>query len=182
MKFQSLSIPDVIRVTPTVFSDHRGYFMETWRVSLFEQAGIGTGFVQENQSLSNRGTLRGLHYQVRQPQGKLVRVIAGKIYDVAVDLRQSSPTFGRWVASPLSADDRAMLWIPPGFAHGFLVLSGSAEIIYRCTDYYAPEHERSIRWDDPDLGIGWPLADGATPLLSVKDQQAKPFHSAEVYP
>ncbi|MBI9086113.1 MAG: dTDP-4-dehydrorhamnose 3,5-epimerase [Desulfobacterales bacterium] len=181
MKFEPLSIPDVIRITPTVVNDQRGLFMETWRAAQFAQAGIEAGFVQENQSVSRKATLRGLHYQIRRPQGKLVRVVVGKIFDVAVDLRRSSPTFGRWVASTLSAVNRAMLWVPPGFAHGFLVLSETAEMIYKCTDYYAPEHERGIRWDDPELGIDWPMVSGDAPLLSPKDQLAKQFRDAEVY-
>jgi dTDP-4-dehydrorhamnose 3,5-epimerase len=182
MTFEPLSIPDVIRMTPTVFSDPRGFFMETWRAEEFARAGIDAVFVQENQSASRKATLRGLHYQIRRPQGKLVRVVAGAIYDVAVDLRQQSPTFGRWVGDTLSADNRATLWVPPGFAHGFLVLSDTAEMIYKCTDTYAPEHERSIRWDDPDLAIDWPLPSGSAPLLSPKDQQARRFMDAEVYP
>lgn len=181
MKFIPASIPDVLRIEPTVHGDQRGFFMETWRANLFAEQGINEEFVQDNHSRSLRGTLRGLHYQIRQPQGKLVRVIRGEVFDVAVDLRRASATFGHWVGAILSEENRHMLWVPPGFAHGFLVLSDSAEFVYKCTEYYSPEHERSIRWDDPDLGIQWPLVGGERLLLSDKDAAAPAFRNAEVY-
>lgn len=182
MKFTATAIPDVILVEPQIFGDSRGFFMETWQARNFAAAGIDLPFVQDNHSRSRKGTLRGLHYQIQQPQGKLVRVLAGEIYDVAVDLRRASPTFGRWLGVTLSAENQAMLWIPPGFAHGFYVLSESADFFYKCTDYYAPEHALAIRWDDPELQITWPLLDGAPPLLSATDAQGAAFKDAEVYP
>ena len=181
MKFTPTSIPDVIKVEPNVFGDARGYFMETWRENVFAEHGLPP-FVQDNQSGSTKGVLRGLHYQVQQPQGKLVRALSGSIFDVAVDMRRSSPTFGQWVGETLSRDNRAMLWVPPGFAHGFLVLSETAEIAYRCSDYYAPEHERSLAWDDPEVAIKWPLKEGATPTLSAKDAAGISLADAETYP
>lgn len=181
MKFTPTAIPEVILVEPQVFGDQRGFFMETWQARAFAAAGIDLPFVQDNLSRSRRGTLRGLHYQIRQPQGKLVRVLAGAVFDVAVDLRRSSPTFGRWTGTTLTAENHAMLWIPPGFAHGFYVLSESADFFYKCTDYYAPGHERCLRWDDPDLGIAWPLPAGEPPLLSGKDLAGQAFKDAEVY-
>ncbi len=182
MRFTRLSIPEVILVEPKVFGDARGFFMETWQRRRFGAHGIDHDFVQDNHSLSGQGILRGLHYQIRQPQGKLVRVIAGEVFDVAVDLRRGSPTFGRWVGETLSAENRRMLWVPPGFAHGFYVVSERAEFVYKCTDYYAPEHERSLRWDDPALGIEWPLVAGRAPLLSEKDAAAPGLAEAETYP
>ena len=155
--------------------------METWRADKFAMAGIDLSFVQDNQSRSSCGVLRGLHYQIRQPQGKLARVISGEVFDVAVDLRKSSPTFGQWVGEILSAANKKMLWVPPGFAHGFYVLSETAEFLYKCTDYYAPEHERCVRWDDPDLAIDWPLAKSMAPQLSAKDLAGVPFAKAECY-
>lgn len=181
MNFLRTAIPEVIVVEPKVFGDARGYFMETWREDLCAEHGIGPGFVQDNQSASGQWTLRGLHYQLRQAQGKLVRVIRGEVYDVAVDMRRSSPTFGRWVGEVLSAENRRMMWVPGGFAHGFLVLSEMAEFVYKCTDYYAPEHERALRWDDPDVGIEWPLPEGVRPILSAKDQGAAGLADAETY-
>ena len=181
MKFTPTTIPDVIKVEPAVHGDTRGYFMETWRENLFAEHGIPP-FVQDNQSGSTKGVLRGLHYQVQQPQGKLVRVLTGEIFDVAVDLRKSSSTFGQWIGETLTAENRTMFWVPPGFAHGFLVLSDSAEISYRCSDYYAPEHERSLAWDDPDLAITWPTEPGAQPSLSAKDWQGASLAEAETYP
>ena len=181
MEFQRLSIPDVILVKPQVFGDARGYFFESWEARKFAAAGLDVNFVQDNYSRSARHTLRGLHYQIQKPQGKLVRVIAGEVFDVAVDMRKSSPTFGRSVTAILSADNKQQLWIPPGFAHGFYVLSESAEFFYKCTDFYAPEHERTLRWDDPALGISWPLQ-GAMPLLSPKDQKGKPLAEADCFP
>lgn len=170
MKFEPTSIPDVVLIRPRVFFDERGYFLETWERRKFAIGGIDHEFVQDNHSGSSRGVLRGLHYQVRQPQGKLVRVIEGEVFDVAVDLRRSSATFGRWVGMRLSSVNREMLWIPPGFAHGFLVLSAYAQFLYKCTDYYAPEHERTLLWDDPEVGVAWPLQDvGGKVTLSAKD-------------
>jgi dTDP-4-dehydrorhamnose 3,5-epimerase len=164
---------------PKVFGDQRGFFLESWNKRAFAAAGIGAHFVQDNHSRSGRHVLRGLHYQLRQAQGKLVRVIAGEIYDVAVDIRRASATFGRWVGERLSADNRRMLWIPPGFAHGFLVVSEAAEVLYKATDYYAPEHERTIAWNDPELAIAWPLT--GTPILSAKDASGTRLRDAEVY-
>ena len=181
MKFIPTSIPDVILIEPDVFGDHRGFFMETWHQEKFVEAGINATFVQDNHSKSKRGILRGLHYQMHQPQGKLVRVIAGEVFDVAVDLRKSSPTFGKWVGEKLSADNKLMLWVPPGFAHGFYVLSEFAEFTYKCTDFYAPEHERSIRWDDQDISIDWPLVDQNPPILSGKDAAGIQFKDGEYY-
>jgi dTDP-4-dehydrorhamnose 3,5-epimerase len=182
MRFLPTRIPEVVVIEPQVFGDQRGFFMETWHARTFAAAGLDLAFVQDNHSKSCQGTLRGLHYQIEQPQGKLVRVIAGEVFDVAVDLRKSSPTFGQWVGEILSAGNKRMLWVPPGFAHGFYVTSESAEFTYKCTDFYAPEHERSIRWDDPELAIAWPLVEGAAPLLSAKDAQGFPFRQAPCYP
>ena len=168
MKYISTNIPDVKLLEPTIFGDNRGFFMVTWQQKQFdEQIGIYT-FVQDNHSKSAKGILRGLHYQIKQPQGKLVRVTQGSVFDVAVDMRKSSPTFGQWVGYVLSAENHRMLWVPPGFAHGFYVMSDTAEFVYKCTDYYAPEHERSLLWNDPSVGIDWPT-NGHTPLLSEKD-------------
>jgi len=169
MKFAPTDIPDVLLITPEARADERGFFMETYRADSFAQAGIHVTFVQDNHSRSAQGVLRGLHYQIRSPQGKLVRVVSGEVFDVAVDLRSSSPTFGRWVGEHLSDDNIRMLWIPPGFAHGFYVLSDRAEVIYKVTDYYAPEWDRTLIWDDPRLAIQWPLVDGKPPTLSSKD-------------
>lgn len=155
--------------------------METWRDSTYKEAGINATFVQDSHSRSSYGGLRGLHYQVNKPQGKLVRVIQGEVFDVAVDLRKSSPTFGQWTGEVLSAGNRKLMWIPPGFAHGFLVLSEFAEFTYRCTDYYAPEHERTLRWDDSDIAIDWPLAEGQVPILSDKDLRGVSLADAETY-
>ena len=181
MKFVKTSLPGVIRIEPVVHSDGRGYFMETWQARRFHDAGIDATFVQDNSSQSSIGTLRGLHYQIQQPQGKLVRVVAGEVFDVAVDLRKASPSFGQWVGETLSAANRCQLWVPPGFAHGFLVLSDTAVFDYKCTDFYAPEFERTIRWDDPDIGIEWPLATGVQPVLSAKDAAAPFLKDAETY-
>ncbi len=182
MRFVPTRIPEVVLIEPQVFGDSRGFFMETWHARKFAAAGLDLAFVQDNHSKSGQGTLRGLHYQIVNPQGKLVRVISGEVYDVAVDLRQSSPTFGRWAGELLSAENKRMLWVPPGFAHGFYVTSDSAEFIYKCTDFYAPEHERCIRWDDPELAIAWPLVEGVLPLLSPKDAAGTPFRQAAYYP
>lgn len=173
MKVIRRQIPDVLMIIPEVHKDERGFFMETWNHQAFRKHGISADFVQDNHSRSGRGTLRGLHYQVPpHPQGKLVRVTLGEVFDVAVDIRRSSLTFGQWIGQYLSASNHAMLWIPPGFAHGFYVLSDVAEFQYKCTDYYAPECERTIRWDDPALDIQWPLSEGEVPQLSRKDADA----------
>ena len=181
MKVQQTSIPDVLIIEPLVFSDERGFFFESfnqrrWR----QQTGLDTVFVQENHSRSGKNVLRGLHYQIRQPQGKLVRVIAGEVFDVAVDIRKSSSTFGQWEGVVLSAENKKQFWVPEGFAHGFVVLSEVAEFLYLTTDYYAPEHERSIRWDDPRLNITWPHQ--GQPLLSDKDGEAVSLDEADLYP
>jgi dTDP-4-dehydrorhamnose 3,5-epimerase len=174
-------IPDVLVIEPAVFGDARGLFYESWNREAFARlVGRDVDFVQDNHSASARGVLRGLHYQVKQAQGKLVRAVAGEVFDVAVDLRRSSPTFGRWVGERLSADNRRMMWIPEGFAHGFVVLSESAEFLYKTTDYYAPGHERTLLWNDPALGIAWPI-DGA-PVLKPKDAAGTPLERAETFP
>ncbi len=181
MRFTPTEIPDVIVVEPEVFEDERGFFMESYHQERFRAAGLPTSFVQDNHSGSQQGCLRGLHYQIRQPQGKLVRVVVGEAYDVAVDLRRSSPTFGRWVGRYLSAAGRSQLWIPPGFAHGFYGLSPRAEVFYKATDYYAPEWERSLLWNDPALGIAWPLLPTQALIISSKDRDGLPLSKAEVY-
>ena len=181
MQITPTRLTDVYLIEPKVFGDDRGFFMETFQAQRFAEAGIPTTFVQDNHSRSRQGTLRGLHYQIQQTQGKLVRVIIGEVFDVAVDIRRSSATFGRWVGAILSADNKLQLWIPPGFAHGFYVTSEWADLLYKTTDYYAPQWERVIRWDDPDLGIEWPLAGGQTPLLSARDSQGKPLREAEIF-
>ena len=182
MQFEPTQIPDVVLIRPRVFADARGFFLESWEERKFAAAGIDVRFVQDNHSRSARHTLRGLHYQIQQAQGKLVRVVSGAVFDVAVDIRRSSPTFGKWVGVHLSAENHEMLWVPPGFAHGFLVLSEHADFLYRCTDFYAPSHERSIRWNDGDLDIRWPLPPDAQPVLSAKDAAALDFREAEYYP
>jgi dTDP-4-dehydrorhamnose 3,5-epimerase len=176
------AIPDVLLVEPVVHGDHRGFFVETWHDARYAAAGVGLPFVQDNLSRSQRHTLRGLHYQVERPQGKLVRAATGTIFDVAVDLRQSSATFGRWVGAVLSDENHHQLWIPPGFAHGFYVLSAQADLAYKCTAHHIPEHDRAIRWDDPWLAIAWPLDGAAPPLLSARDAAAPGLDVAEVYP
>jgi dTDP-4-dehydrorhamnose 3,5-epimerase len=181
MYFSETSLSGVKRIFPTVFEDERGFFMETWHSRRFAENGIDVDFVQDNASRSAKGTLRGIHYQIEQAQGKLIRVVDGEIFDVAVDLRKSSSTYGKWVGELLSAENKQQLWIPPGFGHGFLVLSDVAEVNYKCTDYYAREHERSVRWDDPDIAIDWPLSDGATPILSAKDAEAPRLSNAETF-
>lgn len=174
------TIPDVLLLEPKVFSDDRGYFFESYNLRDFRGAtGLDVEFVQENHSMSTQGVLRGLHYQIRHPQGKLMRAVSGSVFDVAVDLRKSSPTFGRWAGAVLSAENRRQLWIPPGFAHGFLALSEAAEVLYKTTDYWYPEHERTLLWKDPDLGIAWPI-DGE-PRLAPKDMEGKPFGEIEVF-
>lgn len=181
MKILPTEIEGVLVIEPIRHGDDRGYFLETWRAESFRAAGPDVNFVQDNQSSSYRGVLRGLHYQIKQPQGKLVRVIAGRVFDVAVDLRRSSPTCGRWVAAELSADNHRQLWVPPGCAHGFYVLSETAEFVYKCSDYYAPEHERVIRWDDPTVGIDWPLIAGIETVLSDKDLGGVSWAEAELF-
>lgn len=182
LKIEATSIPDVKLIRPQVFRDARGFFLESWNMRAFDDAGLNLRFVQENHSRSIRWTLRGLHYQIEQPQGKLVRTVTGRVFDVAVDIRTSSPTFGRWVGVILSDENEEMLWVPPGFAHGFLVLSASADFVYKCTDFYAPEHERTILWNDATLNIDWPLPRGKSPLLSPKDSEGRPFTAAECFP
>jgi dTDP-4-dehydrorhamnose 3,5-epimerase len=180
MNVIATALPDVKLIEPKVFGDARGFFYESYNRRVLEPLGVPGDFVQDNHSRSAKNVLRGLHYQIRQPQGKLVRVVAGDVLDVAVDLRRSSPTFGRWASFVLSADNKRMAWIPAGFAHGFVVRSDAAEFLYKTTDYYAPEHERSLLWNDPDLGIDWQV-DGE-PLLSAKDRAGVPLKDAEVYP
>ena len=180
MKITPCSIPEVLVIEPRVFGDARGFFFESFNARTFKElTGIEPPIMQDNHSCSMKGVLRGLHYQIVQPQGKLIRVVAGEVFDVAVDIRRSSPTFGQWTANNLSADNKKQMWIPAGFAHGFLVVSDSAEVLYKTTDYWAPEHERCIRWDDPTLGIRWPL-DGA-PQVSAKDAKGVAFAGAEVF-
>ena len=181
MHIVKTTIPDVLILEPRVFGDDRGFFFEsfnerTWR----EQTGVDVHFVQHNHSRSAKNVLRGLHYQMQQPQGKLVRVIAGEVFDVAVDIRRSSPTFGRWFGTLLSAENKRQMWVPAGFAHGFCVTSDYAEFLYLTTDYWAPAHERCIAWNDPDLGITWPVS--AEPLVSAKDQNGSPFKNADFFP
>jgi dTDP-4-dehydrorhamnose 3,5-epimerase len=182
MIFTSTSLHDVVIVEPRVFTDVRGFFMETWEARKFAAGGITSTFVQDNHSASRQWVLRGLHYQIYQPQGKLVRVTQGEVFDVAVDLRKSSATFGRWVGEYLSSENRKMMWVPPGFAHGFLVMSERVEFMYKCTDYYAPESERALLWSDPAIGIKWPLPTGVNPIVSPKDEVASTLAQAECYP
>lgn len=181
MKFIPTNLPEVVCIEPQVFGDERGFFMETYQSRRFAAAGITAEFVQDNHSGSRHGILRGLHYQIRQPQGKLVRAVAGVVFDVAVDIRRSSPTFGQWTGEILSAENRKMLWVPAGFAHGYLVMSDWAEFVYKTTDFYAPEFERSLRWDDPQIGINWPLAAGEQPILNARDAAGKLLADAEIY-
>ena len=177
MKVTRLAIPDVVLIEPKVFGDARGFFFESFNQKAFNEAtGTNHQFVQDNHSRSAKGVLRGLHYQIQQPQGKLVRVVRGAVFDVAVDIRKSSPTFGRWVGAELSEDNQHQLWVPPGFAHGFLVLSDLADFLYKTTDYYAPQYERSILWNESDLNIDWPIGE---PILSNKDRQGLKFNSAD---
>jgi dTDP-4-dehydrorhamnose 3,5-epimerase len=174
------AIPDVLLLEPNVFSDDRGYFFESYNARDFRAAtGLEVEFVQDNHSLSAQGVLRGLHYQIRHAQGKLLRAVKGRVFDVAVDLRKSSPTFGHWIGAVLSADNHRQLWIPPGFAHGFLALSEEAEVLYKITDYWYPEHERTLLWKDPSLNIAWPIED--EPRLAPKDMNGKPFSEIEVF-
>ena len=179
MKVQSTQIPGVLIVEPTVFGDDRGFFLESFNEREMRNIGIDAHFVQDNHSRSQRNVLRGLHYQISQPQGKLVRVVSGKVFDVAVDIRRDSQAFGKWVGVELSAENKRILWMPPGLAHGFVVLSESADFLYKATDYYAQEFERTILWNDPDLAIDWPLV--GQPILSSKDAAGKTFREAEVF-
>ena len=182
MKVIDTAIADVKIIEPTIFGDARGFFFESFNERAFRQAtGSGAAFVQDNHSKSNRGVLRGLHYQIQQPQGKLVRVVAGEVFDVAVDIRRQSPTFGKHVALRLSAENKLMLWVPPGFAHGFVVTSVSAEFLYKTTDYYAPQHDRSLLWNDPALGIEWPLDEVGPPQLKPADLNGKRLADAELF-
>ena len=180
MNIIETALPGVLLLEPKVFGDARGFFLESWNRQTFAELGLELDFVQDNHSRSAKGVLRGLHYQLNAPQGKLVRVVSGSVFDVAVDLRRSSPHFGQWVGYELSAENKRMIWVPPGFGHGFLVLSDSADFLYKTTAYYAPEWDRGIRWDDPQVGVQWPL-DGA-PALSAKDQALPFFKDADVYP
>ena len=180
MNIVSTEIDDVLIIEPRVFGDDRGLFYESYNHQAFsDKAGIACSFVQDNHSRSSKNVLRGLHYQIKQPQGKLVRVVVGAIFDVAVDIRKQSPTFGQWISCMLTAENKRQLWVPPGFAHGFLVLAADTEVLYKTTDYYAPQHERSILWNDPDLAITWPLED--PPQLSAKDNSGQRLKNAEVY-
>lgn len=179
MNVVATALPEVLLLEPKVFGDARGFFLESWNRKTFSALGLDVDFVQDNHSRSARGVLRGLHYQLKDPQGKLVRVVNGSVFDVAVDLRRSSPNFGRWVGYELSAENQRMLWIPPGFGHGFLVLSGSADFLYKTTAYYAPEWDRGVCWNDPEISIDWPWA--GTPTLSAKDQGLPALKDAEVY-
>ena len=181
MKVIDTTIPDVKVVQPQVFGDDRGFFMETFRSSVMDELTGGKPFVQDNHSKSKQGILRGLHYQMQHTQGKLVRVVQGAVFDVAVDMRRSSPTFGKWVGEVLSAENKKQLWVPEGFAHGFYVMSETAEFVYKCTDYYAPEYDRSLLWCDDTVGIEWPLVNGEIPLLSEKDKAGKAFTEADTF-
>lgn len=180
MKVIHTALPDVLVIEPKIFGDERGFFYESFNAQKFQAlTGLQVDFVQDNHSLSGKNVLRGMHYQIRQAQGKLVRVIAGEVYDVAVDLRKGSAQFGKWVGATLSAENHRQMWIPPGFAHGFLVMSDKAEFLYKTTDYWAPEHERCLMWNDPDVGIDWPLMEA--PILSAKDQLGKRIDVAETF-
>jgi len=179
MKVIETSIPEVLIVEPAVFGDERGFFMESFNERAMREIGIDVQFVQDNHSRSTRNVLRGLHYQIQQPQGKLVRVVSGSVFDVAVDIRRGSPTFGKWAGVELTAENKRMFWIPAGFAHGFVVLSETADFLYKATDYYAPQFERSILWNDPAIGVEWPHTGKL--LLSAKDKAAKPFAEADVF-
>ena len=181
MQISKTKLPGVVLIEPKVFEDERGFFFESYHKQLFDEQGISLEFVQDNHSRSKQGALRGMHYQIRQSQGKLVRVIIGEIFDVAVDIRKSSPTFGEWVGVELSAENKTQIYVPPGFAHGFYVMSEWAEVLYKTTDYYAPQWERTILWNDARINITWPLLDGESPLLSPKDELGLPLDQADVY-
>ena len=174
-------IPEVVLVKPRVFGDERGYFIETWHESKFLAGGLGMRFVQDNHSHSAQWTLRGMHFQIEQPQGKLVRVARGAVFDVAVDMRRSSPTFGKWVGAELSDVNHHMLWVPPGFAHGFLALTPDVDFLYKCTDFYAPQHERTVRWNDPETAIAWPLPPGREPIVAPRDAAAGGIRDVESF-
>jgi dTDP-4-dehydrorhamnose 3,5-epimerase len=180
MKFIKTDLPEVIIIEPTVFGDDRGFFFESWNQARFSEAGLDLQFVQDNHSLSMKGVLRGLHYQNPKPQGKLVRVTSGRVFDVAVDLRQSSPDFKKWIGVELSAGNKRMLWVPPGFAHGFLTLEDDTEFLYKCTDFYEPSCDRNIKWDDPDIGIKWPIG-AELPIVSAKDLAAPMLRDADLF-
>lgn len=181
MKIIDTDIPDVKLIEPKVFTDERGFFMETYQKRVFSEAGLPTEFVQDNHSGSRQGILRGLHYQLKHSQGKLVRVVVGEVFDVAVDLRKSSPTFGQWTGAVLSAENKRGLWVPPGFGHGYYVMSDWAEFVYKVTDFYAPEWERTILWNDPQIGIEWPLVNGQMPVVSGKDAAGKLLSQADIF-
>jgi dTDP-4-dehydrorhamnose 3,5-epimerase len=181
MKLVETALPGVLIVEPRVFGDDRGFFLESWNAETFRAAGLDLRFVQDNHSRSARGVLRGLHFQQPQPQGKLVRVVSGRVFDVAVDLRRASPTFGKWTGVELSAANKRMLWVPDGFAHGFLSLEDDTDLLYKCTAPYRPEHEHALAWNDPAVGVDWPL-DGMAPVLSVKDRTARTLDQIAVYP
>ena len=180
MKFIPTPLSGVLLIEPKIFPDERGFFLESYQKKLFSEAGIPFDFVQDNHSKSCQGVLRGMHYQIQQPQGKLLRVVVGEIYDVALDLRKNSPSFGKWFGTYLSAENKQMIWVPPGFAHGFYVTSPQAELFYKATDYYAPQWERTILWNDPEINIDWPVQ-GELPILSPKDEAGSSFSAAEVY-
>jgi len=182
VKVISTDIADVKIIEPAVFADDRGYFFETWNAAAFAKNGLDLAFVQDNQSRSKKHVLRGLHYQLEQTQGKLVRVVKGAVFDVAVDIRKSSPSFGRWVGAELSEANHRMLWVPPGFAHGFLALTDDVDLTYKCTDFYAARHERTIVWNDAKLAIAWPLPAGTAPLVSPKDAEGASFAQADTFP
>jgi dTDP-4-dehydrorhamnose 3,5-epimerase len=182
MKVVSTSIPDLLIIEPKVFGDSRGFFFESFNLKAFSQAtGLDVNFVQDNHSRSVKGALRGLHYQIRQPQGKLVRVVRGAVFDVAVDIRKSSPSFGQWVGVEITEDNYRQVWVPPGFAHGFYTLSDSADFLYKTTDYYVPDFERSLAWNDPGVGIAWPIDNEAQPVISAKDKQGASLADAELF-
>lgn len=181
MEFIPTRLPEVILIKPKVFGDPRGFFLESWQQEKFSAAGIHAKFVQDNHSRSSQWILRGLHYQIQNTQGKLVRVTQGRVFDVAVDVRRGSPNFGKWVGVELSDENHHMLWVPPGFAHGFLALSESVDFLYKVTDLYAPHHERTIRWNDPNIGVEWPLPQGVAPILAGRDAQAPGINEAEVF-
>jgi len=181
MQFSSTTLPGVILIEPKVFEDDRGFFFESYHEKRFSEQGLSLEFCQDNHSRSKKGALRGLHYQIHQAQGKLIRVVIGEIYDVAVDIRKSSPSFGQWMGMYLSAENKKQLFVPPGFAHGFYVVSDWAEVLYKATDYYAPEWERTLLWNDPQVNVSWPLSPGDRPILSPKDAAGIPLEQAEVY-
>lgn len=181
LELKPTRIPDVVEIGSQVIEDPRGFFMESWNARSFAEGGIEASFVQDNHSRSGRGILRGLHYQIRHPQGKLVRVVRGEVFDVAVDLRRSSPTFGEWVGVWLSEQRHNMLWVPPGFAHGFYVTTDIADLLYKCTDFYSPQDDRTLRWDDPEVAIAWPLVDGNPPTVSAKDETGQGLRDVETF-